>query len=211
MIPGLRYSLNLSFTPPDLAAIYAAEAKVIIAKPADNTNRKPNVAWLAFSPLENNDVSWEEVYGIYASNVTMEDGASISKSSNVNPAIPGKIYALQPDGALGSPYNGGVENSFSVLNQRVNSKGYMVIGLTQDATIGGEVVAGNAISAANVLLQNTAVITPYTTVFVWLQSKVQSNSVCTKVTSPMTEIAFGGNSNELSYRYDAESGLFLTA
>ncbi|MGC9217658.1 hypothetical protein, partial [Acidithiobacillus sp.] len=191
--PGIEYTLDLAFSPKDLSAIAAADAQLIVAKPADNTNRKPNVAWLAFRPLENNSVSWEEIYGIYASNVAMEDGADIAKSSVVNPAVPGKIYDLQPDGAFGPPANGGTPDSFMVRNRYANAKGYMVVGLTQDAKVGGEVVAGNAISAANVLLQNTAVMTPFTTVFVWLQSKVRSNSVCTRVTSPMTEVTFGGD------------------
>ncbi|MBU2722789.1 hypothetical protein [Acidithiobacillus ferridurans] len=209
--PGIEYSLNLSFTAKDLAAIAAAQAKVVIAKPADKTNQKPNVAWLAFDPMQNNDIAWEEIYGLYASNVAMEDGAEISKSSVVNPAVPGKVYNLLPDGAFGSPENGGTPDSFTVLNQYQNSKGYMVVGLTQDAKIGGEIVTGNAISAANVMLQNTAVMTPFTTVFIWLQSKIKSNSVCTKVTSPMTEVTFGGDVVSRSYRYDAETGMFLTA
>lgn len=208
--PGIEYSLNLSFTQKDLAAIAAAHAKVVIAKPADKSNQKPNVAWLAFNPLENNDIAWEEIYGVYASNVAMEDGAEISKSSVVNPAVPGKVYGLLPDGAFGAPADGGTLDSFTVLNQYANQKGYMVVGLTQDAKIGGEIVTGNAISASNVLLQNTAIITPFTTVLMWLQSKVKSNSVCTKVTSPMTEVTFGGNVTSRSFRYDAESGMFLS-
>jgi hypothetical protein len=211
MSDQITFDLNLSFSKSDLAAIFAADASVVVAKPADNSGSKPNVAWLTFRPLENNNISWEEVYGIYASNTLMEDGASIAKSSAVNPAVPGKVYTLQPDGTFGAPADGGTLDSFTVVNKLENARKYMTIGLTQDARIGGELVAGNAISASNVLYQSTAVMTPYTTVFLWIQSKIKSNSVCTKVTSPMSEITFGGGVNNLSYRYDSATGLFIPA
>lgn len=211
MSDQITFNLDLSFSKSDLAAIFAADASVVVAKPAGDSGSKPNVAWLTFRPLENNNISWEEVYGIYASNTLMEDGASIAKSSAVNPAVPGKVYTLQPDGAFGAPADGGTADSFTVINKLENARKYMTIGLTQDARIGGELIAGNAISASNVLYQSTAVMTPYTTVFLWIQSKIKSNSVCTKVTSPMSEITFGGSVNSLSYRYDSDTGLFIPA
>ena len=85
----------------------------------------------------------------------------------------------------------------------------MTVGLYQDARVNGTEIAGNALSAVPVLLASTSVMTPYTTVYVWLQSDVISNTVVTRVTSPMTELKFGGGVNEISLKYDRTTGHFI--
>ncbi|WP_222853181.1 hypothetical protein, partial [Massilia genomosp. 1] len=52
---------------------------------------------------------------------------------------------------------------------------------------------------------------PYTTVYIWLASQVVSNSVVTQVTSPMTEVVFGGGNNTASLAYDSATGMFIAS
>jgi hypothetical protein len=157
-------------------------------------------------------MTWTEEYGIYASNVELKNGALLTQLSRSEyPALDGKIYEFAPNGIFGPPSAGGEAGSFSVLNSYDNPpRKYLTFGLCQDATVNGELTEGNAISAATVLYQSTAVMTPYTTVYLWVQSQVTSNSVLTVVTSPMSKVTFGGATTNISLSYDPDTGKFIT-
>ena len=204
----MQFTLNASFTNDQLNWIYAAGSNVIIAKPsADGSN--PNVAWLVFKPLQANTATWQEEYGIYCSTQQIQNGAVLTQLSSVPvPAVENKLYTLQQSGVIAGPSNGGTQDSFSLLNQYGNVP-MMTVGLYQDATVNGTNIMNSAVSAAPVLLQSTAVMTPYTTVYIWLQSNIISNTVVTTVTSPMTELKFGGGTDKISVAYDSQSGTFI--
>ncbi len=203
------YTLNINFTSDQLDAIYNTGSNIIIAKPSGGDS--PNVAWQSFSPLQNNTLTWEEQYGIYVSNSSVEHGATLDQLSSTSiGAAMNKLYTLEASGVIDGPDNGGAANSFALLNSYDNQD-YMTVGLFQDATVNGTQIMGNATSAAPTLLASTAIMTPYTTVYVWIQSQVESNSVVTTVTSPMTELVFGGGVNTLTVQYDSDSGQFPTS
>ena len=200
------YQLNINFTNDQLQAIEDTASSVIIAKPPSNGGSI--VAWQSFSPLQNNTVTWDEEFGIYVSNSQVVNGANLDQLSSVPiGAAMDKLYTLQDSGIITGPDAGGEANSFSLLNQ-YSKQPYITVGLYQDATVNGTDIIGNAISAAPELLASTAVITPYTTVYVWLQSNVSSNSVVTTVTSPMSSSTFGGGVDDITLVYDSESGTF---
>ncbi|HEY3759706.1 MAG TPA: hypothetical protein VGL37_08070 [Solirubrobacteraceae bacterium] len=75
--------------------------------------------------------------------------------------------------------------------------------------INGRPTNGNAISAAPVLYNSTAQMTPFTTIYLWVQSQVQSNSVVTLVTSPMTKVTFGDGVTSISLEYEPQTGTFV--
>jgi hypothetical protein len=202
------YTLNISFTNKQLGIFEATNSQVIIAKPVGSDS--PNVAWQAFSPMQSNQLTWDEEYGIYASTVPITShGAVLTKQSMVDlPATMQQQYTLKSKGDIDTPVSGGVAGSFYLLNQ-YSSEPYMTVGLFQDANINGKLVEGHAISAANVLLQSTAQMTPFTTLYVWLASDLVGNCVITSVTSPMTKLKFGGAVSEISVSYDSQSGNFL--
>lgn len=201
------FNLNVAFTNAQLETLYATGTNVIVAKPTDGG--EANVAWQVFKPLQTNTLGWEEQYGIYASTSRVVNGATLSQLSSVPiPAAMNKLYTLEPSGAISGPATGGRSNAFA-LNNKYEVQDFMTVGLYQNATVNGTDIIGNATSAAPVLLQSTAYMTPFTTVYIWLQSQVKSNSVVTDVTSPMTELKFGGGVNDISVAYDSASGMFL--
>lgn len=201
------YELLVSFTNDQLETLYATGTNVIVAKPSGGT--APNVAWQVFRPLQSNSLSWQENYGIYASTSEVVNGAELTQLSSTGiPAVIEKKYVLEPSGAISGPYSGGSPNAFSMENN-YSVKDYVTIGLYQDANVNGTEIIGNALSAAPVLLRSTAVMTPFTTVYIWLQSQVKSNSVVTDVTSPMTQLTFGGGVDQISVAYDSASGTFI--
>lgn len=83
------------------------------------------------------------------------------------------------------------------------------MGLYQNAQVNGAAVTGNAVSAAPVLYKSTAVMTPFTTVYLWLASSVMSNTVVTDVSGARTKVTFGGTVTDVSLSYDAATGTFL--
>lgn len=201
------YNLNTAFTNEQLQTIWMTGTNVIVAKPTGGSN--PNVAWQVFKPLQANTLSWVEEYGIYVSTSAITNGATLTQLSSTGiPAVMDKAYTLNDAGVIIGPASGGAPNSYSLLNQ-YTGKDYMTVGLYQDATVNGTAISGNALSAAPVLLQSTATMTPYTTVYIWLQSQVVSNTVVTTVTSPMTKLVFGNGVNDISVAYDSASGTFI--
>ncbi|MDI1434878.1 hypothetical protein [Polyangium sorediatum] len=205
------FKLSTAFTQEDLNRFYASGSNIVVAKP--NAGGMPNVAWLVYRPLLGNTVTWEEQYGIYASNVDIINGAQLTQMSKSEfPALDNKSYPLTAAGFFGPPSTGGSPGSYTAVNQYDNlPKGYLTFGLFQDAVVDGTPALGNAVSAAPVIYNSTAVMTPFTTVYLWVQSQVVSNTVVTNVTSPMTEVMFGGPVTEVSLMYDASSGKFITA
>ncbi|MBV7530850.1 hypothetical protein [Chitinophaga sp. sic0106] len=201
------YSLNVGFTNDQLKTLYATGTNVVVAKPSGAGN--PNVAWQVFKPLMANQLAWDEQYGLYASTSNVTNGATLTQMSSVPVgAAMNKLYTLQDSGVISGPASGGQQNAFSLLNV-YSGMPYMTVGLYQNANVNGIDILGNAISAVPVLKMSTAVMTPYTTVYIWLQSQVASNSVVTNVTSPMTQLNFGGGINNISVAYDSDSGTFL--
>ncbi|GGG17768.1 hypothetical protein GCM10011344_17980 [Dokdonia pacifica] len=203
-----NYVLTISFTDQQLTDIYNTNTQVTIGKQVNS--QEPNVAWQSFNPLQNNQVTWEEEYGIYASNSEIVNGTTIVQLSNTPTGVPmDQLYTLEPSGVISGPSNGGASNAFALLNEYSN-KDYMTIGLLQDAIVNGTDVIGNAVSAVPVLLASTALMTPSTTLYIWLQSEVTGNSIVTVVTSPMTQLKFGNGVTNIAVEYDTESGNFIT-
>jgi hypothetical protein len=204
------FTLETAFNEQDLQRFLASGSNVVVAKPTGGG--APNVAWVVYRPLLANTMTWEEDYGIYASNADIVNGAQLTQMSQTPyPARADATYALNPAGFFGPPSSGGARNAYSAVNEYDNrsDKAYLTMGLYQDAGVNGVPVQGNAVSAAPVISQSTAVMTPFTTVYLWIQSSVVSNTVVTTVTSPMTKVTFGGSVTDVALQYDASSGIFL--
>lgn len=203
------YTLSTLFSEQDLERFYASGTNIVIAKPSEGGS--PNVAWVVYRPLVNNAVEWDEDYGIYASNTDIQNGAKIKQmSATLCPAAIETLYTVNPSGYFNAPVSGGTPNSYSATNLYNNlPKGFLTIGLTQNATVDGNVLMGNVTSAALVQYNYTAVMTPYTTIYIWAQSHVKSSTVVTKVMSPMTKVQFGDGVSAVKLAYQASSGTFI--
>lgn len=203
------FQLDTQFTDTDLQRFLASGSNVVVAKPSDGGD--PNVAWLVYRPLINNTITWEEQYGIYASNAEIQNGAQLNQISQTEfPAQDGRRYTMGASGAFGSSQPGGTPNAYTATNEYNNlPRGLLTFGLFQNANVNGDDAVGNAVSAAAVPFNSTAVMTPFTTVYLWIQSQVKSNTVVTTVTSPMTKATFGGSTPQISLKYDAQTGTFV--
>lgn len=202
------YQLEISFSDEQLDTLFTTKSNVIVAKPTGGSST--NVAWQVFQPFENNSVTWSEEYGIYVSNTKISNGATLTQmSSTSGNAQMDTTYTMQPSAIITGPADGGTDDAFTLVNKYANLP-YLTVGLYQNAVVNGVLVKGNAISAVPTLYQSTAVMTPFTTVYLWLQSEVSSNTVVSVVTSPMTQLTFGGGVNEISVSYDSATGTFIS-
>lgn len=203
------FNLKTAFTDEQLKVIYATGTNIVVAKPTGGGS--PNVAWQVFKPMQANTLTWKEEYGIYASTSQVVNGAKLNQLSSVPVgAVQNKLYTLESNATISGPASGGAPHSYALQNQYAE-KPFMTIGLFQDANVNGTEIMGNAVSAAPVLLASTAVMTPYTTVYIWLQSQIVSNTVVTNVTSPMTALKFGGGIDTIAVQYDSATGRFIPA
>jgi hypothetical protein len=200
------YKLEVTFTPAQLEAIYATGSRVILAHSVMGS--LPNVVWQAFNPFQSNLITWEDQFGIYCSNASFTNGTLLTSLATVPiGADMNAFYNLESNGVIAGPSSGGQPDTFSLLNNYSNSP-YILAGLQQDAVINGVEVQGNAISALPTLFQSTAFMLPTTSIYIWLQSQVESNSVITRIASPLTQLDFGGSVDAISVQYDSEAGIF---
>ncbi|MFE9259247.1 hypothetical protein [Streptomyces sp. NPDC006879] len=196
------------FAASDVETLHQTNTNVVVAKPS-SAGGTPDVAWIVYAPFQNNTMTWEEQYGIYASNVSTDtSGVVLTQLANRDGAQPGQIYTFSPAGTFLNPVSGGTEGSFTIKNQNTDYS-YLTMGLYQSAVVNGISTVGNAVSAAPVLSGSTAQITPYTTVYVWTQSNISSNSVDTIVTSTKTEVIFGGSDTSAKLQYVPGVGFTL--
>lgn len=161
-------------------------------------------------------MTWEEQYGIYTSTQSIQNGATLTQLSITPfPAVDGQVYALGSAGFFGPPQGGGSLGSYTAVNQYnnlpPNGPGYLTFGLYQNASVNGSAMNGNAVSAAAVPYQSTAVMTPFTTIYIWTQSQVRSNTVVTTVSSTQTKVTFGGAIREVSLNFNPQTGGFIPA
>jgi len=205
------YNLSTAFTQQDLERFYASGTNIVVAKPTGGGT--PNVAWIVYRPLIGNNLSWTDDFGIYASNVDVVNGATLTQmSATPYPAVAGQLYTMSPTGAIIGPNSGGTPNAYAINNSYNNlPKGYLTMGLFQNATVDGSSVVGNAVSAAPVIYNSTATMIPYTTIYLWTQSQVVSNTVVTNVTSPMTQVRLSAEQPSAALVYDPATGTFLPA
>lgn len=201
--------LNLLIDRDDLRTIRDAGENVLIAKPTER--EATNVAWLDFDPFEANSVEWSEEFGLYVSNTAMEHGASIQKLSDVFPAAERAVYALEDDATFHGPTSQQVPpGAFGVDNQMPTTEyRALTFGLTQSAVVNGNQLDFRPINAQSVPAGQESTFTPKTTLFVWLDATIESQTVITHVTSRQTKVVFSGAVQEHTLRYDASVGKFV--
>ena len=202
-----NYTLKITFTSDQLKTLLASETKVVLAKTSQGSN--PNVVWQAFLPQQNNLISWNDQYGIYASHSPITNGTVLNQLAATPAGIPvGNLYSLQNSSAILGPITGGQSGSFAIANH-ITSKDFLTFGLYLNAVINQSECTGNAISATAVSMSETLYIKPPDTIHIWLASQVMGNTVLTPISSPVTQIKCSKKQNTIALQYDAVSGKFL--
>ena len=202
----MQYQLSIDIDSKGLSAIYAAGQTVTLVKSVtSNPVASGNlpVAWLAFSPLQTNIVTWIENYSIYASTTQLQSGATIMMTSVTPSSVqPGWTYTLQNGSFTGA--SGGGASTFNALNQ-MNTYPFN-FGLAQQAYV-NNVQTTAPLNAVPVLYTQTASFTPIETISVFLSSytnngvvisQVAGNALTVQLTSqsPSATIGFNDATNQ---------------
>lgn len=208
----MNFELNLQIDPADLEVINSAQQKIALAKPVSGS--KTDVIWLAFDAFEANSVQWTEDYWLYASTASVSThGEKITKLSEVQPgpAMDGNIYPFSNNATFGEPQ---ASSDVSVGSYAAtNNMGYgkypaLTFGLSQSAQVNQKPEERKPISASSVLATQSITVTPFTTVYVWLESHVESSTIITDVIGQRATAKFGGGVDSITMKYDGKSGLF---
>lgn len=206
-----NYRLQLLIDNDVLPIIKGAGQRITLAKPVSSGS--PNVIWLSIDPFSSTEVSWEEQYGIYASTTAIQQGAEITKLSETDfPAQDGAYYALNWAAVFNGPFPGEKvpRGSFGAQNDvPFNQYPSLTFGLTQNALINQKAADRKPISATPVLATQFAAMTPFTNVYIWLQSTFASETIITTITGQHTVAKFGGDVNNITLKYEPSLGVFV--
>lgn len=206
-----KYRLQLIIDPEDLPIIRGAQQRITLAKPV--STESPNVVWLSIDPFQSTEVEWVEEYGIYASTTALKEGASITKLSETGVgAVTGSYYTFTAGATFQGPFTGpGVpDGSYGAQNDMPHSQyPELTFGLTQSALINQKPAERKPISATQVLATQFANMTPFSNVFIWLQSRFASETIITKITGRSVKAKFGGSVTDISLTYNPSLGIFV--
>ena len=206
-----NYDLTIKFQDDDLDTVFKADEKVALMKSVGASGEAGNVVWVAFYPFESSTVSWETVYGVYASQTEVQDGAQIQKASDAE-AIEKTNRNFEEPGKFGEPEpaNNLSDGSYRVTNQ-YQREPILTFGMQQGVVINGRSEPDQPINAVQVPRTHDAVFTPFEEVTIFLSAAFESSFIVTEVASPMTTVKFGGGVYSRTVEYDSKTGLFVAA
>ena len=189
-----------------------AGMKVTLAKPVGGGD--PNVTWLVIDPFQTTTVEWEENYWIYASATEYVANTVIKKMSEVTPG-PAQDAGYYP--LTSAAIFGGFQKDTSISAGTYSANNlmpkeqypYLTFGLSQSAMIGQTLAERSPISAQIVPAQLQIQMTPFTSVYVWMQAQFASATIITKIIGNSTVANFGGGTFDIALKYDADKAAFV--
>ncbi len=205
------FNLNLDIDAQSLPLIRSAQLRIMLAKPVGGSGPL-NVIWQSFDPFGSNTVTWDEEFGLYASDTKAENGATIRKMSAQEPAVDENYYSFTAGATFEGPFRDPRvgPGQYAAQNSMPNvSYDSLTFGLTQAANVNGKPVPGNPLNAVTVLPNNFVTFTPITTVFVWLESNQSSATVITNIQTSHTITTFSGGITTRDLVYDPDLGVFV--
>lgn len=202
----LKYQLDIRIHEKDLPTIHAAMEKIVIVKHIEG---QPNVAWVSFSPFENNTIEWESEYSIYASSTSLQGGARIDKMSAIsgitqlNHKFESAIFTREK-----------AENPMVGLNTHIvtnNMQGYsdLTFGLAQNIEVNGKKYSSHPINAVSLPYQHSVEITPTEKIDVYLKSDLETSTIISHIPSVSLPIEYSENITTHTIVYDSNLGKFI--
>ncbi|KUZ65821.1 hypothetical protein WI36_26060 [Burkholderia ubonensis] len=203
----MDYQINISISSKGLDTIYDSGlfvtlVKSVISNPISGGNLP--VAWVAFQPLHENQVSWEEQYTMYATTTTLQAGATIKMTSQTDTQIqPGWIYTFER--GKFSEAQGGDPGTFNLRNQQ--STGSFSFGLAQPVLI-NNVQTSSPLNAVPVPYNVNATFTPIQKLSLFLSSYSNNGSVITAVASNALNITLTSTSPQANVGFNDQTNTF---
>jgi len=212
------YGLSINIDAAGVLAINQSGQKVTVVKsvsysPSSSTAGKgnkpagddtsPPVVWLAFSPLETNDITWTEQYYIYATTTQITAGAQIQMTSATGgPVQEGWLYTFQ-----NGVFDQGAQGTGTSYNTKNEGGGLFGMGLAQQATLNNAQTMA-PLSVASVLNNEGASFTPSEKVSIYLSSVENNGSVTTRVTGDALTVTLKSASPSATIGFNDQTNTF---
>lgn len=201
------YQLNIQVDASGLSTIAAAGQAITIVK---SVGSGQPVSWVSFQPMENNTVTWTEVYSVYASSTKIQEGAKIVTLSTV-PAAGGNSYRLS-----GGKFETGeptlAASSYGVANEdsgvKIDGLQIATCGLYQGAVVNGQ-SDSSPLNAVAVPYNENALFTPIERVQVFTSSTHSNGLVISTVASEALAVDFTTQLTQSIYYNDATNQFAL--
>ncbi len=198
-----RYRLLIEADETGLRKLTDARKSFVVAKRTGNAI--PNVVWLAWHPSIRNVITWDDSYGLYASEIPTSHGSVPQILDFVYPASDGVAYRFAGT-MFASPHDrhGIPRGHYDVDNSAPFTATF---GLVQTALLNGSLICSrlNAVALPSGL---TADFSPGTTLYVWTDGGLHSGAVISRIPNDATEIDFS-RVRTARCRYEASAGLFV--
>ena len=176
------YKLNINLTRDDvLHILHKLKQKICIIKSVNG--EMGNVVWQSLSPFEENSLSWEEEYSVYATLASEEGGAEIFKASSFE-AEAGSEYVLKDD--VFSDNGDGTPDTYTVRNE--NNSDDQLFGLFQGVSVNGNDEEFNPLNAVRVGNNQKTTFTPIEKVSVFLHDSQDNGVILTEIYSDACEV-----------------------
>lgn len=203
----MQYQINIDIDDDGLHGIYSSNqyvtlVKSVVSAPLGSGNLP--IAWLAFQPLETNQLMWTENYYLYASTTVLQSGATISMTSQTGePAQEGWTYTFAQGQFIGVQ---GAGSTFNVSNQM---QGALNFGLAQSATV-NNVTTMAPLNAIPVLPNEEGSFTPQEVISVFLSSYSNNGTVISQVASNALSVTLSSQSPTVNLGFDDSTNTFFT-
>jgi hypothetical protein len=219
----MTYTLNVRFNPCDLKIIQKAEEKVVLIKVVSNGQYE--LAWVAFNPFQQNQVSWDDSYYVFASNTEPVKRKQIIVNSYQSAH---SQYEYQCSGNLlfsDGQYNSQLgEGEYKIRNQITYDPKlpWATFGMAQTCTVNSEEKKIMPINAEFTLALQYGIFTPTQTIWAFLSSDIQESAVydnvnnlsqrsCADAESIATELLFSPDKQTIAVEYSMNQGKFIIA
>jgi hypothetical protein len=180
-----RYRLVIEAGEAALRNLTEAQRSIVVAKRTGNAI--PDVVWLAWHPSIRNVITWDDSYGLYASEIPTSHGSVPQILDFVYPARDGAAYPFAGT-MFASPHDrdGIPRGHYDVDNSAPFTATF---GLVQTALLNGILICSrlNAVALPSGL---TADFSPGTTLYVWTDGGLQSGAVISRIPDDATVIDF---------------------
>jgi hypothetical protein len=202
------YSLDLSVDADSVQLLRKYQAKIVIVRLERND---AFVAWVAFDPSSTNRVTWNDQFGLYASNVALRPGHIVEKVSEVPTAAWGSSYTIGQSFSFSGPVASRVAPDQIGLDNGNPDFPSLIAGLTLGASVNGRHQPGLPASVVGLSFSDARLIQPSQTLSVWLSSRISASSLIFELDPDAVQVAFGGGITSQSLVYRPGRGNFALA
>jgi len=203
----MQFSIDITIDQDGVEAINSSGQKVtLVQSVVSNPPSSDIVAWLAFSPLESNLVTWQEEYYIYATTTEVQSGATIQMTSQTESAAQlGWTYTFA--NGIFNGASGGDGTAYNANNQQGGTYG---MGLAQQAMV-NNVQTFAPLSVVDVLNDETANFTPEIQLSIFLSASQNNGSVLSQVAGNAYSFTLSSSVPSISLDFNDTTNTFYPA